>query len=222
MYISLSVCVLLLLGISAVNGDTSQEPPYRDTCDYEYPGGREVRCGDQCIDKNAQCFCGSDAFRPYTTAEQCCIPSSETCTTEDRGSKGAYLSPTDDAVCSAGMKLPMSTKCPETEDPERRDLACYNSYEDSQEIGFRSHYSCPNTCVSMNLEMCRGVIWCDSDIPECGPSLRCRTEAERRLLNSSLVKEHWYCANWNSDDDIFKPKVRNNGNFDTMSLNERG
>ena len=125
-----------------------------------------------------------------------------------------------EGVCSAGVKLPMSTKCPDTEDLGRRDLACYNSYEDSQEIGFRSHYTCPNTCVSVNLEMCRGVIWCDSDILECGPSLRCRTDAARRLLNSSLVKEHWYCANWNTEDDIFKPKVRNNGNFDTMDRSD--
>ena len=219
---SVKVLLLLLVCIIEVDGSTSssnvsQESVSTDSCDYEYPGGREVRCGDQCIDKNARCLCGSDAFRPYITAEQCCIASSQTCTREFGDTiNPSTLRPTDDAICSTGLKLSMSTKCPAS----TRELECYNPYEDSKEIGFRSHYSCPRTCVSLNLEMCRGVNWCNSDIQQCGPSLRCRTDAARRLVNSSLVNEHWYCANWNSDDDIYKTKVRNNGNFDTIDRSD--
>ena len=146
---SLSVCVLWVPGISAVDENTSPElsvPVYSDTCGYAYLRGRDVRCGDQCIDQNANCQCGSDAFRPSITAEHCCIPSSGTCTTENRGSVNNKLRPTKDGICREGVKLPMSTKCPDTGDlhqSSRRDLACYNSYEDSREIGARSHFTCP-------------------------------------------------------------------------------
>ena len=217
MIILFSVCVLWVPSFNAVDEDTFPElmsPVYSDTCEYS---DRYVRCGDQCIDKNANCQCGPDVFRPYTTTDHCCIPSPGTCTKENRGSIGNYLNPTDDGVCSEGVKLPMSTKCPDTEDQGRRDLSCYNSYEDSLDIGFRSHFTCPNTCVSVNYELCRGVIWCDSDVQQCGPSLRCRRDWEKHLLNTSLVKDHWYCAKFNSDDNVYEgEKVKNNGEFDSL------
>ena len=100
---------------------------YNDTCDFsDYlynVSERNVKCGDKCINWEADCFCGSDIFRPYDNEEQCCITSKMRCTKDD----GKYISDRD-GVCSQGKKLPMSIKC----DNPTRSLQCHNSYQDSK------------------------------------------------------------------------------------------
>ena len=84
-----------------------------------------------------------------------------------------------------------------------RSLQCHNSYQDSQDIGSLSHYTCPHTCVSVRDDMCQGVDWCGSDVQECGPQLRC--PRIKRYLSSSLAPQHRYC----SDSDTIGDEVFN-------------
>ena len=82
----------------------------------------------------------------------------------------------------------MSVHCNNTD----RSLQCHNSYQDSLYIGLYSHYTCPNTCVSVGEDMCQGVKWCWEDYEECGPHLRCHYQ--KHSLNSSLSPNHNYCG----------------------------
>ena len=194
--------MLMRGGFIASDGDIwpaklTAGPIYNDTCDFsDYlynVSERNVKCGDKCINWEADCFCGSDIFRPYDNEEQCCITSKMRCTKDD----GKYVSDRD-GVCSQGKKLPMSIKC----DNPTRSLQCHNSYQDSKYVGERSHFTCPQTCVSVLGDMCRGVDWCGSDIKECGPQLRCYAPCDtsncdqngtKFSLNSSAASGHHYC-----------------------------
>ena len=190
------VRVIFLLGV--VNaGNKAGFPPdehtlnssssgYDDTCGY---GHWENMCGDQCFNfehgSHGRCDCGLD-MGINLTPNRCCIPSNESCSTIANG-------PTQ---CDKGIVLPTNSFCNNT----KRSLQCHNSYQDSQYIGDHSHYTCPHTCVSFIQyapyrvgEMCRGVNWCESDVQECGPHLRCHNKSLRKSLNSSLVTEHYYC-----------------------------
>ena len=172
-----SIFFLVLLRIECVKTKTSTSTVnYDDFCRYNFseesrvPGsrnvpGENVKCGDACIksDARSKCHCGNDIFTPYiiTVSDHssldinlhCCTKSNESCTTE-------YW----DTYCNEGMTIPMSSKC---------DNRCYNSYQNSEYIGSHSHYTCPDTCVSLTYEMCQGVNWCGADVQECGPHLRC-------------------------------------------------
>ena len=88
--------------------------------------------------------CGPDFFQPERSEQHCCTPSGTHC----------HIDVWTNGVCRS------------------RSLQCYNSYQDSQHIGEYSHYSCPNTCVSVMNDMCRGVTWCQDDYVDCGPQLR--------------------------------------------------
>ena len=125
--------------------------PFKDTCNYtDY----FKRCGDACISLFANCYCGYDAEEPVSSFQHCCISSDTKCTS---------------GVCPDGIILPLSVACNKTTD---RSLKCKNSYQDSQFLGIWSHYTCPNLCVPEE-DMCQGVSWCDSDVEECGPQIRC-------------------------------------------------
>ena len=150
---------------------------YTDTCKYtEHNGNEVVKCGDKCISKyNETCECGSD-YETYTYSkidldDYCCLPLGESCTmVTDEGYVGKTRYPPYDrlrAVCSQGRRLSKSTPC-NTE----MGLQCYNSYEHSLNIGPKSHYTCPNTCVPWE-DMCQGFSQCEGDHKVCGPDLRC-------------------------------------------------
>ena len=187
-------------------------PGYTDTCNYT--SGDYVKCGDQCISSGAKCQCGSsDTFLPYTihhTDQHCCIPSGESCTREPVEYWDGVTR--DEGVCSEGRKLSMSSPCNNT----NRAQQCYNSYQDSQNIGIQSHYTCPHTCVPW-VNMCRGVSWCEGDQEVCGPDLRCPQYYEdwhyvtKQNLTSSLVPGHHYCL---VDDQI------DNGIFDSIDRSD--
>ena len=156
MIVKITAVMLLLGGVTAVDRDSppdklGPDPVYNDTCGYYY-SDLNVRCGDKCIYRNADCHCGSDIFQPSVTEEHCCITSDESCTREP----GERY---EDGVCSKGRKMSMSSHCNNSD----RSLQCFSSYQDSQILSYRSHYTCPHTCVSVLDDMCRGVNWCGSD-----------------------------------------------------------
>ena len=168
---------------------------YNDTCDYNAVEAEVYRCGDTCMSTNDHslfltfdCRCGPSNNNNTINFDEefCCIPSDETCEMK-RGN----------VFCSEGRKLPMSSHCHNSD----RSLQCHNSYQDSEDIGLRSHYTCPHTCVSWQ-DMCRGVNWCGKDYEECGPHLRCYRGATNTFsLTSSLVHDHHYCRNDNDRSD---------------------
>ena len=195
------VSMLLMGGVRAGDsGDNLAVTGYTDTCDYRY----NMKCGDQCINRAAKCHCGSsDTFKPSWTDQYCCIPSGGSCTRKP-GRRG-----TDDGFCSEGRKLSMSTPCNNT----NRSLQCHNSYQDSQYIFDKSHYTCPHTCVPWE-DMCRGVSWCEGDHEVCGPDLRClpkNYKVKKYELTSSLVHGHHYCLR---DNKI------NNGIYDSIDRSD--
>ena len=171
------VLLVMITGLSAADSDNPPDMPvYNDTCNYG------IKCGDRCVDWDGSCGCGNDTFNPPKTKEQCCIPSDETC------SQASHM----EALCRKGVKIPMSSHC----DNSARSLQCYNSYQDSQYLSIDSYFTCPDTCVSVLEEMCRGVSWCSSDVQECGPQLRCGI-----LLLSNLIEEHFYCVHEDNENN---------------------
>ena len=165
---------MILVGVTrdADSGDSgqtsgSQAPPSfagdetLDTC--LYVSGREVKCGDQCINPLATCQCGSDTFVPRLTDQYCYLPPGETCAGYDPDNKLV--------ICSTGRTLSMSSRCENT----TRSMTCYNDYEISEfnsPLGPQSHFTCPDSCVNWE-DMCRGVNWCPAELEVCDSDLRC-------------------------------------------------
>ena len=190
--------LLLLVGVRGRDPDSSALP---DTCNYTK---KSFMCGDQCVDKNwDKCHCGPDTIKPIFDNYHCC---GESC----------ILDPDEDGVCSQGRKLSKSSPCNTT-----MGVQCYNSYQHSQYIGEKSHYTCPDTCVPWEA-MCRGVSQCEGDHQVCGPDLRCPDQyhgdirgkwyiVKIRNFSSSLVSGHHYCFD--------KTKI-NDGQFDTFDRSD--
>ena len=170
--------IMMVLFLDGINlsppTDQISNPVYSDMCGYENYPDIHVKCGDQCIGQHANCRCGSDIFQPKVTKEHCCISSDDNCS----------INSDSEGVCSRGFKLPMTSVC----NNSVRSLQCHNSYQDSQEIGLWSHYTCPRTCVTHTTDMCRGVSWCSSDVQECGSHLRCYLREEKFILVKLRVR----------------------------------
>ena len=140
------IVIFFLGGVNAEDRDIppdeqtllSSSPLYEDTCDYRLSNGnRNYMCGDQCYNFRGQCNCGPDIDIKlgYTSnPERCCIPSNESCTSANGFN----------VTCDEGIVLPLNSFCYNT----KRSLQCYNSYQDSQYIGMRSHYTYPNRNMS--------------------------------------------------------------------------
>ena len=189
------------------------EKLYFDTCEYNNTHEANEKCGDLCTGEI--CSCGADKFSPKYSENYCCIPSNETCTkhiykvTKIFQSEIQHWHP----VCQQGKMLPMSSPCDNLE----RSLQCYNSYQDSQHIGWFSHFTCPGACVSW-ADMCQGVSWCPGDHRVCGPQLRCPRGWEastgvKRSLSSSLAPDHHYCL---ADEE----GKSNNGVYDNFDRSD--
>ena len=149
---------------------------YTDTCNYAGDGdNHKEMCGDLCIGRYDNCYCGTDnirdTFRPFDNNKDnvhCC---GESCTlgtdvpvcNVHKGERCKWIK----GDCRQGRKLSMSSPCNTT-----MGVRCYNSYLHSLVIGDKSHYTCPETCVSWEA-MCRGVSHCEGDHQVCGPDLRC-------------------------------------------------
>ena len=202
MTVTVALLLVMITGICAADTDNPPDlPEYTDTCIYSnksYSYKEQSKCGVTCIVNNGgSCSCGNDTFSPQNSKEQCCIPSHETCNLTLWMPDGTPMQ----AVCIQGVKIPMSSQC----DNSARSLQCYNSYQDSQEISLESYFTCPDTCVSVINEMCRGVNWCSTDVQECGPQLRCyesiRSDWQRKPLLSNLNELHHYCLDKKNDNN---------------------
>ena len=191
--------VLGVIGVRAGGPDDNQGViRYTDTCDYT---GGYVSCGDQCILWFADCHCGSsDVFRPYSTDQYCCLTPGGSCTR--RPGRPGYG---EDGVCSCneGRTLSMSSPCNNTNTAQQ----CHNNYYDSQNLGLRSHYRCPHTCVLM-VNMCQGVSWCDSDRNVCDQDLRCPRDdnygefyTKHSLASPLASSDHYFCLSNQATDD---------------------
>ena len=137
--------VTLMLVNGCAIGQSSDINNYTDFCPYVANGANDyIKCGDVCLRDNgrAECHCGNDTSVPNVSNLHCCIKADETCTTTQ----------STIAFCNQGMAMPMSRKCDNT----KSELQCYNSYKHSKSIGGQSHYTCPDTCVSLTYEMCQG------------------------------------------------------------------
>ena len=217
MFVIISVMISMTWALASDVVTSRQEPfepllialLYNDTCHYYYTGQTYMmRCGDQCLDYDAKCHCGIDIF--YPSEQYCCIPSDETCIKVNENS--SINDDPGDVVCSEGKTLSMSSHCNSTD----RSLQCHNSYQDSHEIGDWSHYTCPHTCVSVKLgDMCQGVSWCEDDVKECGPSLRCGYNWELRSINSSLAPEHQFCMS-----TVYGVETANNGQYEIINRSD--
>ena len=143
----LLLVAMLLLGVGGGWAEEPGVPGFSDTCDYTRG---YVSCGDQCILWGDECHCGpeEDTFRPLNNEKHCCLPPGGSSCIKRPGRPGYG----EDAVCSEGRTLPMSSPCNNT----NTALQCHNDYLTSEHLGLLSHYRCPQACVRM-LDMCRGV-----------------------------------------------------------------
>ena len=69
--------------------------------------------------------------------------------------------------CCNGKQHSINQPCESPNAPS----ACYNSYQDSEYIGYNAHFSCPDVCAPL-LDMCQGISWCSEDVEVCDENLR--------------------------------------------------
>ena len=161
----------------------------------------QVQCGDQCMGNAGHCHCGNKTINILDSREHCCIQSNETCYLEYRYPHNGY--------CRDGEVRPMSIPC----NNEERNLQCFNSYQDSPRIRNKdSYYTCPNICVPVGSDMCQGVSWCENDVEECGPHLRCEEKPENTSL--TVAREHHFCMGMSDK------AIGNNGIFDKIDRSD--
>ena len=133
------IIIMIYLGTNTSESDIftkKQSVHYNDECyynDISFKG-----CGDLCTYTSFYCFCGNDIIDHVVANQFCCISSGDKCIMDGPWWMGGLVN------CSQGMTLPMSSHCNNTV----RSLQCYNSYQDSQYIGMRSHYTYPNRNMS--------------------------------------------------------------------------
>ena len=191
--------LVLLVAVRAEDPGNSKVPSYPDTCDYTAGG---YMCGDQCVSRNGDRYCGSDIILPSSDNEHCC---GESCS----------LDRDNDGFCRQGRTQSKLSHCNTT-----KGVRCFNSYQHSLYLGDKSHYTCPDTCVPWEA-MCRGVSHCEGDHQVCGPHLRCPPlyyqggwhEVTKIKISSSLVPSHHYCVvDWD--------EKMNDGKFDTIDRSD--
>ena len=75
---------------------------------------------------------------------------------------------------------------------------CLNEQNETWIIKY-SDFTCPYACVEWQ-EMCKGINFCDSDVLNCGPNLKCpriRPKQSENVTKYKLVdssaKNHHYC-----------------------------
>ena len=100
-------------------------------------------CVDKCIFALNQCSCGGEEFN---------IRDSQT-------------------FCCNGIQQSINQPCISSISQTASPSSCYNSYQDSEHIGYSSHFSCPDVCVPI-LDMCQGMSWCTEDVAVCDEKLK--------------------------------------------------
>ena len=157
-----------------------------DNCDQECGW---MQCGDVCINAGAGdlCYCGEERLRLMNGYYYCCVdhsPDNRTHCSVDRYGNG---------FCPQGIVVSNGDTC---------NNHCFNDYEMSAVVGFRSHYHCgEHQCVQAQL-MCQGYPMClnSRDVSECDGNLSCGLNP-KGVLVSDLSSGHYYCDYGNSHND---------------------
>ena len=147
-------------------------------------------CIDQCIHKyKATCQCGGQNFNIENTKSFCC----------------------------KGKIQEMSKPCLSSE--EGTQHSCYNSFQESKELGFNAHFTCPHICVPM-LDMCQGISFCQSDLEVCDENLQKRIpghwkkgQMEVKQLSIPLAKNHHFYT-FDAEGDV------DNGQYDYLDRSD--
>ena len=154
---------LLTFHLAACQSILTENTTYTDTCGYTFATGGGEKCGDMCTYYWQYCSCGGEVFSfiddgtgvRSRVQQQCCVePGSDPCVSAPNPVK---------AECSQGRVIPIDDMC---------GGKCYNTYQDSENLGDTAHYQCPDKCVSL-FDLCRGINWCESDVSQCNENLRC-------------------------------------------------
>ena len=169
-----------------------------DNCDYECGWWQ---CGDVCINVvgGARCYCGEEGERLFSGYDYCCMdhsPKNRTQCSVDLNGHGH---------CPQGIVVSKEDTC---------NNHCFNDYETSASVGYRSRYRCGDSQCVRAQTMCQGYPQCpDSrDVSKCDANLRCRLSPayshSKGVLVSDLSGGHHYC-----DYDNF----HNDGQYDTIT-----
>ena len=122
--------------------------------------------------------------------------------------------------CCNGTKQKLNEPCQGLNGP-----ACYNSYQDSQFLGYNAHFSCPETCVPL-LDMCQGMSFCEEDVKVCNENLTVPSSIQftpentfygkliekKPLTTSKAPRHHYYIQN-------AEGKI-NNGQYDIIDRSD--
>ena len=127
---------------------------------------------------------------------------------------------TSQEFCCNGKKQKFNEPCQGLNGP-----ACYNSYQQSQYLGYNAHFSCPEGCVPL-LDMCQGMSWCEEDVKVCNESLKVPSSIqfdpenrfygkliEKKSLTTSKASGHHYYVQ-NAEGKI------NNGQYDIIDRSD--
>ena len=152
---------------------------YRDTETLPCLGECAAIFDEKCEDINYKSpytdYCD---YRPGDRCEDQCIRVDHDCScgTEKFNIKESQT------YCCNGKQQSINQPCEST----NATSACYNSYQDSEYIGYSAHFSCPDVCVPI-LDMCQGISWCPEDVEVCDENLRVPT-ALSELVPSPLIE----------------------------------
>ena len=175
-----------------------------DNCDYECGW---AQCGDVCINAKAgaRCYCGEERLDIYSGLHYCCVDQDHS--PDNRTHLSLELSCWNlrEGHCPQGRVVSMLDTC---------NNRCFNDYETSAAVGWRSYYRCGDHQCAPAQYMCGGYPLCpDSrDISKCNVDLKCVLgpifSHNRSALVSDLSSSHQSC-----DYDIY----HNDGQYDTIT-----
>ena len=205
----LSLSLILLMSVAHLvllpGTENSNLVNYEDKT--KYLDGRE-KCGNVDSGRYYNCYCASDKI--VIKDKYCCVNVNETqCYVSNINSFGK---------CQSGELKNINELC---------YRKCYNSYQHSQYVGDKAHFTCPDTCVPL-LSMCSGIDFCLQELYECQEeNLRCQDScvqssvfpdcapAKYRVetLQTKLVDGHAYCY---SPDSSYN----NDGRYDTIGRSD--
>ena len=175
-----------LLTYTFISVCQSQTVNYTDTCGYVFSNGGSEKCGDMCIYYWQYCSCGGEVINLRDFGEGVRSGVQQYCCVEPQGEQCVKGKNPVGAECAQGEVIPIDNMCGDK---------CYNTYQDSKNLGDTAHYQCPDKCVSI-FDMCRGINWCDTDVDQCNENLRCTTSyTSGAVFNSKRLGNlsHFYC-----------------------------
>ena len=174
----------------------SKDDAFTDDCKYHEEFDK---CGDKCLDWDAECRCGDEKFVVRGSSQYCCVDPSDTCTQERVGN-------VTNVYCPNGTVVSVEESC---------NGICYNSFQHSNFIGFYAWYSYEeqNVCVPIE-DICQGISLSREDVDICSKQLRCIEDVDytSKLMKLKNLKEHFYCFN--------DKKYSNDGKYDVIDRSD--